>query len=523
MKINIKGYHDMSDFDLLLKWGNLGFYSRCEITNIFVLDKESNIAYNFFTIFVMEDSISIDSTFKNVMPKLVELSKRFSIGIKQSQIIASSVQQIYESLLSSRDKCDIGQGNLYTGKLKPLARQFVQPDSTIEPLLNKVIKNNYRNGSYILEFFDMTKPLKSMLTVQELSKASLAIQDVIPIDLFAISDRIGNIIFQFPVQVISVTFSPDRSDQSLKLELHMDKRIDVAKRYCAIAHHSFEDVLVGHNIQFNIDVDNCKLQVGDADGLNCVQIIDEDTGLIVYMSSTSFMAQVSIAQHFGMRFGAERTIGEERLQIHSRELLRIPKKVSANWKDFTYKRQYQMSLKKLESQMKFIQYGTNGPEREKALRDVRELIQRRDAPKIYLWDPYLTANDILETLYFSPNYGTELRAISSSLAFPEKKLADEWIHEQKVIFETQSNNYGINLIFRLQHGNKGFPFHDRFLIFIDDDNVARVWSLGTSINGLGKTHHILQEVNNPQHIVDAFEKLWGQLDDNTCLIWTDKK
>jgi len=513
----------MSDFDSLLKWGNIGFYSRCEITNIFVLDKKSGDVYNYFTVFVMEDNTSIESAVKNVTPELITLSKRFSIGITQSQVEVSSAKRIYESLLlKSQDKCNIGQGNLCIGQLKPLTRQFVQPDSTIEPILNKVIKNNYFNGSYILEFFDMTKPLQSMLTLQETREASLAIQDAIPIDLFAISDRIGNIIFQFPAQVVSATFSPDRNDQSLILELYRDKRNDIHKRYCAIAHHLFENVLVGHNIQFNIDANTCKLQIDDVDGLNCVQIINEDNGLIVYMNSARFLSQVSIASHIGMRFGAERTICGEILQVYLRELLHIPKETSTDWKDFSRKRQYQMSLKELESQMKFIQYGTNGPETEKAIRNVRELIQRRDAPKIYLWDPYLSANDILKTLYFSPNYGTELKAISSHLAHA-KKTASEWIREQKEVFESQSNNYGINLVFRLQHENKGFPFHDRFLIFIDDYDVSRVWSLGTSVNGLGGKHHILQEVNNPQHIVDAFEKLWGQLDDDTCLIWSSKK
>ena len=95
--------------------------------------------------------------------------------------------------------------------------------------------------------------------------------------------------------------------------------------------------------------------------------------------------------------------------------------------------------------------------------------------------------------------------------------------DQKEIFETRSNNYGIKLEVRCQHGNYGFSFHDRFLIFISEENTAKVWSLGTSINSLGGAHHIVQEVNHPQHIVNAFEQLWNALDNKDCLVWNSQQ
>ena len=50
----------------------------------------------------------------------------------------------------------------------------------------------------------------------------------------------------------------------------------------------------------------------------------------------------------------------------------------------------------------------------------------------------------------------------------------------------------------------------------------KVWSLGASINQLGESHHILQEVKNAQHIVNAFDKLWEELSSEECLIWKIK-
>jgi len=57
------------------------------------------------------------------------------------------------------------------------------------------------------------------------------------------------------------------------------------------------------------------------------------------------------------------------------------------------------------------------------------------------------------------------------------------------------------------------------LIFPYVENVALAWSLGTSVNGLGKQHHILQRVDDGRIIADAFEKLWTQLDPPEHLIW----
>ena len=72
---------------------------------------------------------------------------------------------------------------------------------------------------------------------------------------------------------------------------------------------------------------------------------------------------------------------------------------------------------------------------------------------------------------------------------------------------------------RCQWKGYGYHFHDRFLMVIKEDEKPRVWSLGTSINSLGNKHHIIQSVENPRMIVDAFEELWDELDSEECLVW----
>jgi hypothetical protein len=75
----------------------------------------------------------------------------------------------------------------------------------------------------------------------------------------------------------------------------------------------------------------------------------------------------------------------------------------------------------------------------------------------------------------------------------------------------------LDLEVRGKIGNNGYDFHDRFLIFPLEK--PKVWSLGISVNQLGASHHILQEVKNAQHILNAFNKLWDALNNKECLVW----
>jgi hypothetical protein len=81
------------------------------------------------------------------------------------------------------------------------------------------------------------------------------------------------------------------------------------------------------------------------------------------------------------------------------------------------------------------------------------------------------------------------------------------------------NRESLRLEYRVRAGPEGWPFHDRFLIFPNGRNGPSAWSLGTSVNSLGTTHHILQKVSNPALVAGAFQNLWGALDRPHHLIW----
>lgn len=168
-------------------------------------------------------------------------------------------------------------------------------------------------------------------------------------------------------------------------------------------------------------------------------------------------------------------------------------------------------------------------EREKALNDIRTIINRYEQNNICicLWDPYLTANDIIETLFYSNIYNMQLKALGSYIG-NSKKILDskdfkEYSLKQSDTIRNSGNLYGINLEFRCQHDHFGFPFHDRFLIFFDSENKAEVWSLGTSINSIGKSHHLIQLVSHPQYVLEAFNKLWDKLNFEETIIYSSER
>ena len=227
-----------------------------------------------------------------------------------------------------------------------------------------------------------------------------------------------------------------------------------------------------------------------------------------------------------------------------------------NYKEFYQwiaDRKYEQELKYLEQSKSFIQYYGKKDEGKKALDDIRYLINQYGANGVYLWDPYLSAIDIKNILYFSKVSNVPLKTITglqqgSSYVkniimnlqwfittnvvvkvilldyqydintFTKKTPKQQTINEMQIELNKDDKQFlFLNLEVRGKYGANGYDFHDRFLIFPQEK--PKVWSLGISVNQLGKAHHILQEVKNAQHILNAFNQLWNELDKKECLVW----
>jgi len=263
------------------------------------------------------------------------------------------------------------------------------------------------------------------------------------------------------------------------------------------------------------------------DGLSKEVVWDDENKLILSATRpNSFIHSMA----FSMRMIEDeprvfKTNGQETriIVVHEQKNSSIgsPNSKSQNW---TQARLYKDEKERLRKNRKFVQYK---PElhknmNEQALADIRALIQQHGENGVWLWDPFLNANDIINTLFYCIFSGVKLRAITNLDTHSESESHGkiDQLKAQKEMFNNlYSNFYGINLEFRARIGNAGWEFHDRFLIFPDTQQGTLAWSLGTSVNSLGKKHHILQQVDDGQLIADAFMELWNQLNKPENLLW----
>lgn len=514
------------EFNRIISCKTLGTYNYVEKITIFLVKKPDNRIYNYYTIFAFGSSLKPIYKKEYLTSKLINISRGVSLGIVKSNITIKEAVEKFEELCnkSNDETVDIGEGPLHKGICELIPKTFVPQDSTKGLQINKILKNNFHNGSYIFEIFDIEKKNLSDLSSENVKKVNEEIYKIIPIDLVSVSDRIGNFIFQIPSINTHVDYITDRAEETLTYNVILDDYIDGITDVQLMSEVWYDENIIGFgNDKIKSSNETLVFNIGDTSTMIKTMVVDFKNNVILSSQETSFILQVSFDMLIGSQYGERRIIydNEKRtvdtIEISSLDKMAINEPVIRKYKRHIEQRQYEKRIEELSSRQEFKQYGkTNNY--EEAIKDIRNLMNKAKKGKVYLWDPYLTADDIIDTWYYSRIFGIPLYAITSSEA-TNKRPVVEWIESQVKVFEDRSNNYGISLEMRCQYGEKGCRFHDRFIMVLNENEKPRVWSLGTSINSVGKRHHIIQEVNNPQNIVDAFEELWRDIDCPECLVW----
>ena len=512
-------------YQLLTTSPVLGCYNCCEITTAFLIDKKCKITRNYYTICVLEERCSVSGERRFLTSKPIFIGDDLSLGIEQRVVSLEECGQAFAQLFTHiQDGCvDIGSGKLCIGAMEAVPPVFVPPDSTLEIPLNRVLKNNFLNGSYVLEFFDAQKTFFASLPKPQKELLADKLAEYLPIDLFTIADRVGSILFQFPSLNVRYRYQVRNEETAFHHSLTLDPRIPDVSHILVTSELIQDENIVGRS-DFLCDgwqVEK-EIAVGDASRLCRTTIVDLQTHLVLSSQSTSLMREMTGFCHLSDPFSEPRTIWDSekkqctKVQITSQETIHVdPNHVLLRDK-LIENRQYAEKVKTLEKRLEFCQYKPG--QRPRALADLRTLMNRGHDGMVYLWDPYLSVDDLLETWYYTTVFGMKLHAITSKSASGKEEVP-AWIQEQRQRIQSRSNNRGISLELRCQWGTHGYGFHDRFLMIVREHKTPEVWSLGTSVNSIGTSHHILQKVSHPQMVVDAFEKLWDLLSAEECLVW----
>lgn len=547
-----------AELDRLLSPGLLGHYKTFEVINVVAFQDGQKDPLNVFCIAIAEerDDYLISGRFLNANRIRLRKLKDWSFGvmhyIKPLSELEPSVERLEQSGLWSASGAD-----LQMNALSAQPPQFVPPDSMDPIALNRVLKNNFQNGSHIFEWTLKDKSgLQFLFDVPPLiQELSVAIRAHVTVDLASVSDRIGNLLIQLPVTVLMSRFTQAPSAPDLVVDVAWQARTAPRPLRASVELRSDGSIL-GH-ASANVSAGQHALPISGRRGLHRGLVWDEEHKVLLAATADSSFINTIVLK--GQLVDPEPRVfcirkddgatAQQRVSVTSigfRNRIGEPEDdENGGW---TKLRMYRNELDKLKQQGRFFQYNPAAGEQvamhERALQDIRTLVNQHGDEGACLWDPYLTARDILSTLFFCSHAQADLRALTNGDEPEYDKSKPSWcgrlrntllhligskppdsverfIARQRSEFAAMGGNLrGLRLEYRIRRGRQAGPgFHDRFLIFPKSDRGALAFSLGHSINAVGKVHHILQHVDDGQLILDAFDAMWQRLNEPEHIVW----
>ncbi len=558
----------------LLVPGVIGLYHSFEVTEIVGFQKDRPPT-NFLSLLVAEPGeppATSPAETSPINPRSMALpGTKWKFGVWRGRI---APQHLIDALRQFGDTGEwrLGGSALRMGKLTAVPPQYVPADSNQPHPWNGVLKNNFFGGSHILELFDTEKNDVRFLHEKPKFLIQLAslVRPYVSLGIDGLSDRLGNILIQLPVTAVTTQI---RGSPEGDLLLNAVWHSKVLARPLRVCSEIYEDTTFDGFSSKPVGNELVRLPLHSQRG-GAKYVIWDDVNEVILgaISQIAFMTAVSIGFEIAGEGFAPREFrvpevsgGFKRVSVPLKNAARsslIGKSYPNLREPWRSKRVFRDGLYKIQQRKEFVQYG--GPSTsgfDDALTDIHCLLANHGITGAWLWDPYLDAVDVLNTLFYCPHPGAELRALTSgkepacprrasespnSAAFapvsPEICAATQnsqpddieiaitptesqgatslWKSRQAVVInEAIGSCEGLKLEFRIREGGAGWSFHDRFLIFPTESGGALAWSLGTSINSLGKSHHILQKVADGELIKQAFLELWDKLAAPDYLVW----
>ncbi|WP_146074026.1 VPA1262 family N-terminal domain-containing protein [Methylobacterium sp. 190mf] len=432
---------------------------------------------------------------------------------------------------------------LQVGALWPEPPMFAPPDGSVAVPLNRVLKNNFWAGSYVFRLLDRQKLHLTPFFAdrRRLQQLSEAVSAAVPIAFAGLADLLGDVLIQVPVTVVVPSVAVPRDGDHLRLET-IWRPGTLPRALTAAARAKWDELLTGAAVSERLECSGDLAVDGRRRPVES-EVLDVGSGaLLIATAPTSVLRQITLnshmLQHEPRLFSAadhDDVVRPERVGLIATTRTVVGEDPGQDADFWLGRRQEMEERRRLEETRDFVQYrpaAGSSAERARALADIRFLIARHGEGGVDLWDPYLTAADLLQTLFWCPHGGVLLRGLSGgsdpprvarpggaepgSVQPPPASFADR----QRVLLARDGGNLeGLRLEYRNSRGPGGWAFHDRFLIFPNGPDGPLAWSLGTSVNSLGNAHHILQRVSNPALIAGAFQDLWSAVDQPEHVVW----
>lgn len=509
----------------ILTTQSIGLFHCIELFEIIGI-KAKEQPFNIFTLAVAHE-LDLDLiNEEKITPSIIQLKKDKSLkfGIFRSVLSIDDFLNRASNLGNSEWK-NSRQEPLYCGKLRSIPNVYVPALEKGKNEFLGLLKNNFFGGCHLFEWFDESKEyvqglMENHLALMEFSEE---LQKYLPIKIGSHSDRLGNFIVQIPCSSIAFQIKKrDRESHQLISNLSINPTIIKPLNLTGIFWRESNGSI--------IDFQKLPLTLGEnlipfkqINGTGYYTVWDEDKQVIC-SGGMILSIMESINFSIGMQESNQRIFKlpngqEQRISISIQASQSQIGKSSKDYRDWVANRLIKFEKQELHDSLKLRQFKQNM--REEALAFIRELIKQYGKNGIYLWDPYLNSRDLLETVFFNPYANTPIKALTGLKTLGESNA--KTLYKSELEQATIENGW-LDLIFLNADKSKVGDFHDRFIIFPkNQDNPARAWSLGTSVNSLETSHHIIQEVEDGQIIADVFEEMWKQsIINKGNIIWKSK-
>lgn len=533
------------DFNTFIDNGILNTCNYAEVVQVILL-KENGVCLNYFT------HVLFSSCFSNPKERTYLTKGPQSINCEYKVLLTKEIIETKDALSVLQNAVknqtwEWKEDKALLDNVSPVNLQFIPEtdstgsktsDSALVPIEFGLYGPNYSGGYYLCELFSEKKVLSTLS-----EKDNKKIQEVINkaglgFNLESLSDRIGNIVCKIPMEIIKhkkVRFTPE-----LGIAGQFTLNNDSVKPVECVLQIILENdaTIIETRVQemiFSKKGEMKEYSIAPNQYINRIILSDKKSGIIYYSAirdysfGSNYYSVISSPRYMEQSSQKRIIVIDSKLkEIKLTRVAGIGKVSIAKEIREIEKRQHKW-MTEYEYKHHFFRSFVSGQEKE-AIQTIIDICNDTDLfwdlKEIWLVDPYLSAEDILKTVVYCGKYGisvkclTNIACINNNKATRTEKTEEEL--EDKCRFQMTvakynddlkkafGNQIDLKLEFRTIAGMRVKSFHDRYLILKYGLNKSRAWSLGISVNSLGKSHHIIQIVQSPMDVIKTIEDIWEQ-------------
>jgi len=530
------------EIELLIEYGNLGFYQFCEVTQVVLLSKIDGRVFNYFTNVDFASKYTAEKAFDFLTDKPISINDTYKIAVSKCIISIDEFKRIYFSAMDN-GIWKLNNITVFLDDIFPTGKKYVPANDPtggqyglVVPIERSLYGTNFMGNYYLHELFSKKTMLSNLDEKSQRSIFSTIKECKLNYNLERLSDRVGNVVCKFNTEILKETPISLGTERGIELKFEINGLCQNKHRYSLLLQQEHDGLICEYKLLEDYDFNN--VTVASNQCKNTITIFDSDTGLICFSEVFDYTCRSSYHSQITPPYIVSQASNKKRRLFINNMFVDIALSGVSMLGDVYYFietekaniRRQKWDDEYFKEQNYFISYTTG--QHTKAVDDIRKIINGNliwDLQEIRIIDPYLSANDILDTVVYSKKEIVDIKCLCDYSALhgnPETK--DNCFATDFAVFKQQSNDLlskaladakDLNIEYRSVYKNYGAKFHDRFLILKFYLNKARVWSLGASVNSIGSKHSIIQIVEAPEIIISLFDELWQSTNDETCKIY----